>query len=56
MASQRWLSPKYRDDAPRWGEQKHEVWQNYSDWMSDKGLLEKPLDTDKAYTNDFLPQ
>lgn len=56
MASQRWLSPKYKDDAARWGEQKREVWQNYSDWMSDKGLLEKPLDTDKAFTNDFLPE
>ncbi|MNV63074.1 NMT1/THI5 like protein [compost metagenome] len=56
MASQKWLSPKYKDDAPRWGEQKREVWQNYSDWMSEKGLLEKPLDTDKAFTNDFLPE
>ncbi|SDG30600.1 ABC-type nitrate/sulfonate/bicarbonate transport system, substrate-binding protein [Fontibacillus panacisegetis] len=56
MASQKWLSPKYKDDAARWGEQKREVWQNYSDWMSEKGLLEKPLDTDKAFTNDFLPE
>lgn len=22
LASQKWLSPKYKDDAPRWGEQK----------------------------------
>lgn len=56
MASQKWLSPKYKDDAARWGEQKREVWQNYSDWMSEKGLLEKPLDTDKAFTNEFLPE
>jgi ABC-type nitrate/sulfonate/bicarbonate transport system substrate-binding protein len=54
-ASQKWLSPKYQDDAPRWGEQKHEVWQNYSDWMFERGLLDKKLDTDQAFTNDFLP-
>lgn len=56
VASQKWLSPKYQDDAGRWGEQKREVWQNYSDWMHERGLLDKPLDTDKAFTNDFLPE
>lgn len=55
VASQKWLSPKYQDDAPRWGEQKREVWQNYSDWMHERGLLEKPLDVDAAFTNEFLP-
>ncbi|MBS5914895.1 MAG: ABC transporter substrate-binding protein [Paenibacillus macerans] len=55
VASQKWLSPKYRDDAARWGEQKKEVWQNYSDWMHERGLLEKPLDVGAAFTNDFLP-
>ncbi|WMT41496.1 ABC transporter substrate-binding protein [Paenibacillus sp. D2_2] len=56
IASQKWLSPKYQDDAARWGEQKQSVWQNYSDWMYEKKLIEKPLDTDAAYTNDFLPE
>lgn len=56
VASQKWLSPKYQEDAARWGEQKREVWQNYSDWMHERGLLEKPLDTDKAFTNEFLPE
>lgn len=55
-ASQKWLSPKYTDDAPRWGEQKREVWENYSDWMYERGLIEKKLDTDSAFTNDFLPE
>jgi ABC-type nitrate/sulfonate/bicarbonate transport system substrate-binding protein len=55
LASQKWLSPKYKDDAPRWGEQKTEVWQNYGDWMYDLKLLDKPLDAASAFTNDFLP-
>ncbi|EXX84620.1 ABC transporter substrate-binding protein [Paenibacillus darwinianus] len=55
-ASQKWLAPKYRDDAARWGEQKLEVWTNYADWMTEHKLLEGEFDPQKAFTNDFLPQ
>nr|WP_223068114.1 ABC transporter substrate-binding protein [Paenibacillus caui] len=54
-ASQKWLSPRYQDDAARWGEQKESVWKGYADWMYTRKLLDKPLEVDKAYTNDFLP-
>ncbi|MBG9544750.1 ABC transporter substrate-binding protein [Cytobacillus firmus] len=54
--SQEWLSPRYQDDAARWGEQKLEVWENYADWMHENGLLDKELDAGKAFTNDFLPE
>ncbi|HLE03568.1 MAG TPA: ABC transporter substrate-binding protein, partial [Anaerolineales bacterium] len=30
QASQAWLSPRYQAEAPRWGEQRLEVWQMYS--------------------------
>ncbi len=56
IASQKWLSPKYRDDAAQWGLQKQEVWENYAQWMLDHKLLEKPLDAKAAFTNDFLPK
>ncbi|REE94330.1 ABC-type nitrate/sulfonate/bicarbonate transport system substrate-binding protein [Paenibacillus taihuensis] len=55
-ASQKWLSPRYQDDAKRWGEQKLEVWQNYAGWMFDHKLLDKQLDAEKAFTNEFLPE
>lgn len=55
-ASQQWLSPKYQDDASRWGEQKPAVWQDYATWMFDNGLLEKELEAGQAYTNEFLPE
>lgn len=55
-ASQKWLSPKYKDDAPRWGEQKLIVWENYTNWMYEHGLLEKKPEIDKAFTNEFLPE
>lgn len=54
--SQEWLSPRYQDDAARWGEQKLEVWENYSNWMYENNLLEKQLDANKAFTNEFLPE
>ncbi len=55
-ASQKWLSPKYQDDAKRWGEQKLEVWTNYAGWMLDHKLLDKKLEADKAFTNEFIPE
>ncbi|MBB6675507.1 ABC transporter substrate-binding protein [Cohnella nanjingensis] len=55
-ASQRWLSPKYKDDAPRWGEQKREVWSGYAEFLKTNGLLTKDLDYDAMFTNEFLPQ
>lgn len=55
-ASQKWLSPRYQDDAPRWGEQKKEVWEGYADWMMSHGIMKKQIDFDKAFTNEFLPQ
>ncbi|WP_394137201.1 ABC transporter substrate-binding protein [Cytobacillus oceanisediminis] len=54
--SQEWLSPRYKDDAAKWGEQKLEVWENYAEWMHENGLLDKELDAGKAFTNEFLPE
>ncbi|MFC5532359.1 ABC transporter substrate-binding protein [Cohnella yongneupensis] len=55
-ASQKWLSPKYKDDAPRWGEQKREVWSGYGDWLKQNKLLDKDLDYDAMFTTEFLPK
>ncbi len=54
--SQEWLAPKYQDDATRWGEQKLEVWENYANWMYENNLLEKQLNAQEAFTNEFLPE
>lgn len=56
LKSQEWLAPKYQDDATRWGEQKLEVWENYATWMFENNLLEKELDANAAFTNEFLPE
>lgn len=54
-ASQEWLADKYQDDAPCWGEQKLEIWKGYTEWMLSQGLLEKDMNVEQAFTNDFLP-
>jgi len=53
--SQAWLSPRYQDDAARWGEQKLEVWKEFAEFMFENELIEKPIDPQEAFTNDFLP-
>ncbi|MGJ9385862.1 ABC transporter substrate-binding protein [Salipaludibacillus sp. CF4.18] len=56
QASQAWLSPKYQDDAEKWGIQDQEIWENYSNWMYENELIETELDAENAFTNDFLPK
>ncbi|GAA0307207.1 ABC-type nitrate/sulfonate/bicarbonate transport system substrate-binding protein [Gracilibacillus halotolerans] len=55
-ASQEWLSPKYQDDADRWGVQSEDIWQNYADWMYENELIDSELDVKSAFTNEFIPE
>jgi ABC-type nitrate/sulfonate/bicarbonate transport system substrate-binding protein len=55
LASQKYLAKEYQADAPRWGEMKESVWQTYSEWMYERGLLEKRIDPKAAFTNEYLP-
>ncbi|MFC2031959.1 ABC transporter substrate-binding protein [Chloroflexota bacterium] len=54
-ASQDWLSEYYQADAPRWGEQKESVWQGYTDWMVENGILPTSISLSDAFPNKFLP-
>lgn len=53
--SQVWLTPEYKKDAQKWGEQKKEVWERYAKWLYDRKLIEKKINPDEAFTNEFLP-
>lgn len=55
-ASQVYLAGQYQSDAANWGEMKLEVWQKYADFMYENNLIEKNIDPDKAFTNEFLPE
>lgn len=52
--SQKYLSDKYVSDAPRWGEMKASVWDNYTDFMVEYGLISQPIPADELFTNAFL--
>ncbi|HHW61248.1 MAG TPA: ABC transporter substrate-binding protein [Syntrophomonadaceae bacterium] len=56
LKSQQYLKDQYQSDAPRWGEMKKEVWQAYADFMFKNGLIEKKIDPEKAFSNQFLPE
>jgi ABC-type nitrate/sulfonate/bicarbonate transport system substrate-binding protein len=53
--SQAWLSPRYRADAPRWGQQELAVWAAYSEWMAEQGIINEPIEVGAAFTNEYLP-
>ncbi len=55
ISSQKYLSSRYKDDADKWGIQKKEVWQKYTEWMYERGLLPKNINVEEAFTNKFLP-
>jgi ABC-type nitrate/sulfonate/bicarbonate transport system substrate-binding protein len=50
-----WLAPHYQADAPRWGQQSAAIWQGYSDFLVENGIIETGIDAEAAFTNDFLP-
>lgn len=54
--SQEELNKRYVADAPRWGVQSADQWKKYADWLLENKLIDKPVDTSKAFTNDFLPK
>ena len=54
--SQEYLSSKYKEDAERWGEMKDSVWNNYTDFLVEYGVIDKPVDASLCYTNEFLPE
>lgn len=56
VASQKYLANEYQGDAGQWGVMNETIWTNYSKWMYDQGLLEKELNVNEAFTNEFLPQ
>lgn len=54
--SQEYLSSKYMEDADRWGEMKDEVWDNYTNFMVEYGVIDQAIPASECYTNEFLPE
>ncbi|MEG1311529.1 MAG: ABC transporter substrate-binding protein [Romboutsia sp.] len=56
IESQKYLADKYQDDAPRWGEMKDSIWNNYTDFLREYEVINKDMKASEAYTNEFLPK
>ena len=52
--SQKFLSAQYSLDSDVWGLMKDEVWDNYTEFMYEYGLIDKTIAADEQYTNDFI--
>lgn len=55
IKSQQYLAKEYQSDAPRWGEMKQSVWENYANLMYERKLIPKNINASEAFTNEFLP-
>lgn len=56
VQSQQLLASKYMEDTDTWGLMKQEVWDNYTDFMLEYGLIEAAVPAAECFTNEFLPQ
>ena len=54
--SQNYLAGKYMEDTDRWGEMKDSVWNGYTEFMVENGVITEPIPAQECYTNEFLPQ
>lgn len=53
-ASQEYLSKNYTDNPAKWGLMEKSVWDNYTDFMTEYGLIKTKIPASEMYTNDFL--
>lgn len=56
QAGQEWIAGQYQAEAPYWGYQDAEIWNSFSQWLIDRGLIEDGFVAEDAFTNDYLPQ
>jgi ABC-type nitrate/sulfonate/bicarbonate transport system substrate-binding protein len=54
-ASSEYLATRYADDPKAWGRQEAAVWEDFAAFLLDAGLIEKPIDVEAAWTNEYLP-
>jgi len=54
LESQKFLSSQYSMDSDTWGLMKDEVWDNYTDFMYEYGLISEAIPAAEQYTNEFI--
>ena len=54
-ASAEFLSTRYSDDPQAWGQQDPRIWDDFSAFLLDAGIIEDPIVVGDAGTNEYLP-
>ena len=54
--SQEYLSSQYSKDSDTWGLMKDSVWDNYTDFMYEYGLISQTIEASSQYTNEFITE
>ena len=54
IASQTWISKKYKDDAACWGVIDEERWDAFFAWVYENGLCENEIPSGYGFTNDYI--
>lgn len=52
--SQAFVSHEYQADADTWGLMRDEVWDRYTQFMQEAGLIEQMIPAEQQYTNEFI--
>ncbi len=55
VKSQAWLADEYQADADQWGLQETERWDLFTNFLLENNIIEKSVDAEDLFTNDFLP-
>lgn len=54
IESQKFLSAQYALDSEKWGIMNDEVWDNYTEFMYENGLIDITVKASEQYTNEFI--
>ena len=54
-ASQNYLAKEYQAEAKQWGYIDATRWNNFYNWLNEKGLVEKDIPENAGFSNDYLP-
>ena len=56
VESQKYLAEQYQGDATFWGYIDEKRWNNFYQWVNEKGLVEGEVPLNTAFTNEYLPK
>lgn len=56
VASQRYLADQYKAEVEQWGYIDQKRWDSFYNWMYNKQLIPRKIETGKGFTNAYLPK